>query len=211
MPNRSQLTQLKKIEKLEHFGDLSKDTTGNSRCVDKWENLISIDCDYYPECDIDIKWTDSTGTLAETPNNKAPGADGVPSEVWKLVMDEPSPKSNFSKLIFKIINMMRDSGEVPKCQETSIVVPISKKFRLMDPDNYRGISLLPTLSKIMAKIVASKLTRIEKKYKLLVKEQAGFRNLEECAGKATSLYEIIHYSKAYDYIYIFPCFTSYEP
>ncbi|OMJ09405.1 Retrovirus-related Pol polyprotein from type-1 retrotransposable element R2 [Smittium culicis] len=51
---------------------------------------------------------------------------------------------------------------------------------------------------MMAKIVASKLTRIEKKYKLLVKEQAGFRNLEECAGQATTLYEIIHYSKAYD-------------
>ncbi|OMJ14852.1 hypothetical protein AYI70_g7637 [Smittium culicis] len=69
----------------------AKDATGNSRPTDKWENLISSDCDYYPECDSTILWSDITHALRDTPNNKAPGADGVPSEVWKLVMAEPSP------------------------------------------------------------------------------------------------------------------------
>ncbi|OMJ11730.1 hypothetical protein AYI70_g9535 [Smittium culicis] len=77
-----------------HFDELAKDTTGNSRCADKWEYLITIDCDYYPECDNSILWTDISQTLADTPNNKAPGADGVPSEVWKLVMAEPTPSSS---------------------------------------------------------------------------------------------------------------------
>ncbi|OMJ09149.1 hypothetical protein AYI70_g11091, partial [Smittium culicis] len=45
-----------------------------------WENLISSDCDYYPECDSTILWSDITNALRDTPNNKAPGADGVPSE-----------------------------------------------------------------------------------------------------------------------------------
>ncbi|OMJ11163.1 hypothetical protein AYI70_g9895 [Smittium culicis] len=58
----------------------SKDATGNSRSTDKWENLISSDCDYYPECDSTILWSDITDALRDTPNNKAPGADGVPSE-----------------------------------------------------------------------------------------------------------------------------------
>ncbi|OMJ26945.1 hypothetical protein AYI69_g3636, partial [Smittium culicis] len=44
------------------------------------ENLISSDCEYYPECDSTILWADITDALRDTPNNKAPVADGVPSE-----------------------------------------------------------------------------------------------------------------------------------
>ncbi|OMJ25000.1 hypothetical protein AYI69_g4435 [Smittium culicis] len=55
-----------------HFSELAKDTTGNSPSADKWENLISSDCDYYPECDSTILWSDITDALADIPNNKAP-------------------------------------------------------------------------------------------------------------------------------------------
>ncbi|OMJ22870.1 hypothetical protein AYI70_g2592, partial [Smittium culicis] len=58
----------------------AKDTTGNSRSDEKWEIFISSDCDYYPECDCTIVWSDVTDELRDTPNNKAPGAYGVPSE-----------------------------------------------------------------------------------------------------------------------------------
>ncbi|OMJ12941.1 Transposon TX1 protein [Smittium culicis] len=196
-----------------HFGELAKDATGNSRCSNKWENLIIRDCDYYPECDNSILWSDITQALADTPNNKAPGADGVPSEVWKLVMAEPSPTSPLAKIINKIINLMYDSRDIPQCLETSVVVPVPKKGDLKDPDNYRGISQIPTLAKLVAKIVATKLSKIDEKYSILVKEQAEFRNFEECASQATTLYEIVRrrkiqnketwlfyidYSKAYD-------------
>ncbi|OMJ17877.1 hypothetical protein AYI69_g7263 [Smittium culicis] len=50
----------------QHFSDLAKDTTGNSRDPSNWADI--------------------TAALNDTPNNKAPGADGVPSEIWKLVM-----------------------------------------------------------------------------------------------------------------------------
>ncbi|OMJ13477.1 hypothetical protein AYI69_g8994, partial [Smittium culicis] len=65
----------------------------------------------------------------------------------------------------------------------------------------------------MVKIVATKLRKIDEKCQILVKEQVGFRNFEDCVGKATTLYEIVRgwkieknekllcyidYSKAYD-------------
>ncbi|OMJ16977.1 RNA-directed DNA polymerase from mobile element jockey, partial [Smittium culicis] len=56
-----------------HFGELAKDTTGNSRCADNT-----------------VVWADITDALADTPNNKAPGADGVPSEL--LSRDNDAPK-----------------------------------------------------------------------------------------------------------------------
>ncbi|OMJ20070.1 hypothetical protein AYI70_g4343, partial [Smittium culicis] len=62
----------------QHFSDLAKDTTGNSRDPSKWQALLSDDSDYYPECDQSISWADITTALNDTPNNKAPGADGVP-------------------------------------------------------------------------------------------------------------------------------------
>ncbi|OMJ16070.1 Transposon TX1 uncharacterized [Smittium culicis] len=215
--DKSKNLSTEKHEKLKvwtnHFDDLAKDTTGSRRTTDKWENLISNDCDYFPECDSSIQWTEISDELRDTPNNKAPGVDGVLSEVWKLVMTATSPTSPLAKLIHKIINIMYDTGDIPKCLETSVVVPVPKKGDLKDPDNYRGLFLIPTLVKLVAKIVATKLSKIDAKYNILVKEQAGFRNFEECAGQATTLYEIVRrrkilnketwlcyidYSKAYD-------------
>ncbi|OMJ19139.1 hypothetical protein AYI69_g6747, partial [Smittium culicis] len=46
----------------------------------KWQELISDDCDYFIECDDTVNWYEITQALKETPNNKDPGADGVPSE-----------------------------------------------------------------------------------------------------------------------------------
>ncbi|OMJ15819.1 RNA-directed DNA polymerase from mobile element jockey [Smittium culicis] len=84
---------------------------------------------------------------------------------------------------------------------------------MKDPDNYRGISLIPTIIKLLAKIVATKLAAMDIKYSLIAKEQAGFRYFEECVAQATTLYEIakrrkiknlqtwicfVDYSKAYD-------------
>ncbi|OMJ09937.1 hypothetical protein AYI70_g10638, partial [Smittium culicis] len=63
-----------------HFINLAKDATGNSQFDNKLENLISIDCDYYIECDSTIVWSDITDALGDKPNNKAPGSDGEPSE-----------------------------------------------------------------------------------------------------------------------------------
>ncbi|OMJ24615.1 hypothetical protein AYI70_g1469 [Smittium culicis] len=68
------------FKKLWNFIKSYTDTTGNSRSTDEWKNLISSDCDYYPECDSTILWSDITQAVADTPNNKAPGAD-VPRNI----------------------------------------------------------------------------------------------------------------------------------
>ncbi|OMJ13514.1 hypothetical protein AYI70_g8447, partial [Smittium culicis] len=76
------ITQKKEKELIweNNLRELAKITTWNSRSTDKWENLICSDCDYYPECDSTILWSDITDALRDIPNNKAPGADGVPPE-----------------------------------------------------------------------------------------------------------------------------------
>ncbi|OLY80305.1 hypothetical protein AYI68_g5607 [Smittium mucronatum] len=86
-----------------HIKELAKDSNGNSRNPEKWESIAPIECDYFPDCDESVSWGDIITGLRDTPNNKAPGIDGVPSEIWKLVMKEKAPTSNLAKLLHKII------------------------------------------------------------------------------------------------------------
>ena len=55
--------------------------------------------------------------------------------------------------------------------------------------NYRPISILPTLSKTLEKLVHKRLTNYLDKYELLFKYQYGFQN-----GKSTE-YTILHFYK----------------
>ncbi|OMJ24705.1 RNA-directed DNA polymerase from mobile element jockey, partial [Smittium culicis] len=177
-----------------HFEELAKDSTGNSRSADKWENIGTIPA-VFPECDAPLSWAEICDALKTTPNNKSPGSDGIPSEVWKLVQNEKEPTSPFAKVTSRIINGIWDSENMPKQMDPSVVVPIPKKGDMRDPNNYRGISLIPTLAKVISKIVARRLCAIDNKYEILAKEQAGFRSREECVAQATTLYEVVRRRK----------------
>ncbi|OMJ15327.1 Transposon TX1 uncharacterized [Smittium culicis] len=179
----------------DYFEDMAKDVSGNSRGSEKWRKIEQIQIKYYEECDRNITWVDIQRAIKATPNNKSPGIDGIPSELWKLVQEEKTPESHLSKLLVELILKMWNSAHIPKIFNTSIIVPIPKKGDLRDTNNYRGISLIPTLVKILAKIVAQKLNELDSKYNLLVKEQAGFRSREECVSQATVLYEVVRRRK----------------
>ncbi|OLY78439.1 hypothetical protein AYI68_g7510, partial [Smittium mucronatum] len=61
----------KKLEiRNNYFGELANDSTGNTQSATKWESLLITDCNYFPECDTNIKWPDVTNALSDTPNNK---------------------------------------------------------------------------------------------------------------------------------------------
>ncbi|OMJ21067.1 Transposon TX1 protein [Smittium culicis] len=156
---------------------------------------------------------ETTKALNNTPNNKAPGVYGIPSEIWMVVIEEKSLTSDLAKIVYKIISTIYNTGNLPIFMTTSIVVTVPKKGDMRDPVNYMRISFMPTLIKLLAKIVATKFATIDQKYGLIEKEHAGFRSFEECAAQATTLYEIVKrrklknqkswicyvdYSKAYD-------------
>ncbi|OMH82745.1 LINE-1 retrotransposable element ORF2 protein [Zancudomyces culisetae] len=94
-----------------------------------------------------------------------------------------------------MVSRIFDKEEIPTKWSTSIVVPVPKKGDLTDPNNYRGISLIPTMVKLVAKIVATRLNKEDNRVKLLAKEQAGFCSREECVACATTLYEIVRRRK----------------
>lgn len=103
--------------------------------------------------------------------NKTPGKDGIPAEayMWLWKIEECKP------LIVNLFNKIIEKKYWPKEWETSIIIPIYKKGKKENPANYRGISLLPVLSKILTKALGERLTERVEGEGLISKLQAGFR------------------------------------
>ncbi len=97
--------------------------------------------------------------------------DPVPSKLLKEVLPEVIDP------LLNIINSSLSLGYVPKTFKLAVIKPLIKKTQL-DPKeliNYRPISNLPFLSKILEKVVTSQLCSILEKNAICEDFQSGFR------------------------------------
>lgn len=102
--------------------------------------------------------------------SSACGWDGLSSMFFKLT------KNSLATPVTIICNMCLEQGIFPDALKKSIVIPIYKAGDRHSIANYRPISLLPTLAKILEKVINKRLTCYLEKYNLLVPNQYGFRN-----------------------------------
>ena len=72
------------------------------------------------------------------------------------------------------------TGTFPTILKQARVIPIHKSGNTEDPGNYRPISILPTLSKIIEKHVVKQCLEYLERFSLLHKEQSGFRKSHSC-------------------------------
>jgi len=95
-------------------------------------------------------------------------------------------RTEISVPLAHIFNLSLENGTFPKSLTCSRTVPVFKSGSKNLCDNYRPISLVPTFSKILEKIVAVKLTNHLDLNNLLYKHQYGFQR-----GKQTE-HNLIH-------------------
>ena len=74
-----------------------------------------------------------------------------------------------------LVNKCFEKGIFPKCLKKAVVIPIHKCGNAYEVQNYRPISLLPTIGKILEKLLCDRMTAFLEKYDLLNKNQFGFR------------------------------------
>jgi len=84
-------------------------------------------------------------------------------------------KNLFAKLLTPLINETLAAGVFPTVLKKAIVIPIFKKGDKTKLDNYRPISLLPVLSKVLEKIINNQITEKLDELKLIDENQYGFR------------------------------------
>ena len=102
-------------------------------------------------------------------NSNACGSDGMP---LKFIKDALPVIVSY---LTTIMNTSIVTGNFPTTWKYSIVVPILKTGDVNNPSNYRPISLLPVLSKLLEKIVSAQLSQHLESKHLLSNTQHGFR------------------------------------
>ncbi|XP_062601194.1 uncharacterized protein LOC134262888, partial [Saccostrea cucullata] len=141
--------------------------------------------------------------------NKSAGIDFIGPRLLKVA------SKYICKPITHLINASIVSGIFPTNLKQAKVTPIFKKGDKADPNNYRPISILPTISKLIEKHVAKLIQNFTNEFDLLTQSQSGFRELHSCQTSLTKLTEswlnamdrgeligitFIDFSKAFDLV-----------
>ncbi|VVT50380.1 uncharacterized protein SAPINGB_P002734 [Magnusiomyces paraingens] len=133
-------------------------TTVDEKRHEIWKALLpEIDhgLDREFEIDDDSRWPklefdEVDSALADTPNDKAPGDDGITGKVLKMAW----LNKDFKERFFKLLQACVKFGYHPKVWRHGIIVviPKPKKPDYSKPRAYRPISLLKIPSKVLEKL-----------------------------------------------------------
>ena len=103
--------------------------------------------------------------------SKATGIDKISAKVLRAAASAIAPS------LTEIFNMSIDSNRFPSDWKTARVIPLFKNSQRSVLDNYRPISILPVVSKIMERLLYNEISDYFTKKQLLYKHQFGFRPL----------------------------------
>ena len=101
---------------------------------------------------------------------KACGIDGISAEIMKCSLPV------ISRPLVYIFNLSIDEGKFPNCLKFARFFPLFKTGCKSCLDNYRSISILPVVSKLLERIIYDRIYDFLEKNYLLYNKQFGFRS-----------------------------------
>ena len=110
------------------------------------------------------------------------GLDNIDSRVLKIAILELTPA------ITHIINLSISTQCFPEIWKISKIIPLHKKDELVEPSNYRPVSLLSAVSKILERAIYMQLVHYFETENLLNSSHHGFRQNH---NTTTALIEMI--------------------
>ena len=117
-----------------------------------------------------LKQGELEAAIRKLKTKKAPGPDGVSNDMLKHL--GPIAK----KTLLQIFNCSWQAGIVPEIWKKATIVPILKKGKAKtSPGNYRPISLLSCVGKLMERIVTCRLSWFLESREVLSQTQTGYR------------------------------------
>ena len=110
----------------------------------------------------------------ELPLKKSSGHDNISNMLLKEIID------NISEVLCIIFNRSLQQGEFPTIMKSAEVVPLYKSKEHFLEMNYRPISLLTTISKILGKIIYTRVYTFLQNTRQLYENQYGFQATHSC-------------------------------
>ena len=116
------------------------------------------------------------------PSKNSSGYDGISNHFLKSI------KHAITTPLAKIFNLSISTGEFPENMKLAEVIPLFKKGALDIMGNYRPISLLITLSKLLEKCIYKRLYNFINTNNIFYSKQYGFRSNHSCKQAIQDLY-----------------------
>lgn len=129
--------------------------------------------------------------LKNMKNGKTPGQDKITAEMVKI------GGHSLQKAVLLLLNKCLQEGMIPDAWTDAEVVILFKKGDAAEVENYRPISLLSTLYKLLSKIVTSRLSNKLDFYQPV--EQAGFRKGFSTQDHLQAIHTLIEKSAEYNF------------
>lgn len=108
--------------------------------------------------------------LMSLKSDSAPGWDNISTGFLKYARNEVVP------IICHLANVCFSKGVFPAALKQAIITPVHKSGDRDDVNNYRPISVLPVISKILEKLINDRLHKYLEKFKIISDSQFGFRH-----------------------------------
>ena len=110
-------------------------------------------------------------------------------------------KQNCSTILTQItdcVNTVLSSGHFPPCMQNGVIVPLYKSGDERQAVNYRPITLLPIMYKLITKIVTERMMIIVEESHALSSMQAGNRKNMSCMVQMNLLLHVIKHAHRND-------------
>ena len=124
-----------------------------------------------------------TKVIKKLVNSKATGIDGIPNKALKECAEKIAPS------LTDIFNFSIETGVFSDDSKVGRVAPVYKSGEEDDLNNYRPISVLPTVARVFERMIYGQVYDYFTSNKLLGNQQFGFRTLHSTAlALSKSLY-----------------------
>jgi len=137
-------------------------------------------------------WNEIINSIKSLPYGKAPGFDGIPNEIWKVFIEVNNTHSiKILSYLRSVLSYAFNDPSILKKHKVSEVA-LFMKCPLPDLLDFRPITLLPTITKLLETLIKVRIQKLENLNKHCVdQEQGGFANRRGCSEQSLGLSAII--------------------
>ena len=174
-----------------------KKTPHNQISVNIWEHFLkdlysskhteNFEVVQHTETDLDeiITQSELDEVISKSKPNKAAGPDQISNEFYKNL------NTNWKEGLLNLFNKILNEESVPKSWAEINLYLLYKKGDKNDTNNYRSISLLNNVTKLLTTILTNRLENWADKRNIFCEEQFGFRKGRGCLDAIFTLYSTV--------------------
>ena len=167
-------------------GDEEMERKVETRKAENWKMTHGVVAEGLDE---EIQLEEVKIAIKRLKSGKAPGEDSITAELLK------GANERCIEALWKVFKRCYEEEELPEEWARGLVVPIPKTTDGRKIENYRGISLMSIVGKVFVSVLNARLKTWMEKHRVVVEEQAGFREGHAAVDQVYVLSEIIQRQK----------------